>query len=226
MAGTALHLVPYALVAAASPLGLAAAVAVMRSGRVKAVAFAAGVVAGQLAACGLLVLIGEVAIPSPGSHSTLAALLEIVLGLGLLVLAVVLRSRPERADRASPQRSQALLERLEQVHALTALAVGALLGVGGPKRLVLTAFAAATIAASGDRGSNTVGLVLWYGLLATVVVWVPVLGYLLLGERAAARLDAGFAWVAARRRTLSFWTLVLIGFVLVGDGIAGTLGGW
>ena len=68
---TALHLVPYALLAAMSPLGLAAAVAVMRAGRLGAATFAAGVVAGQLAACGLLAAIGEVAIPSPGSHAIL-----------------------------------------------------------------------------------------------------------------------------------------------------------
>jgi len=59
----ALQLVPYALIATLSPLGVAATLTVMRTGRLQALGFGLGVVAGQLLACTTLVLLGSVTIP-------------------------------------------------------------------------------------------------------------------------------------------------------------------
>ena len=56
---------------------------------------------------------------------------------------------------------------------------------------MLTALASAAIAASGITGSNEAALIVWYGLLATMLVWLPVLGYLLLGADIAPRAISG-----------------------------------
>jgi hypothetical protein len=61
--------------------------------------------------------------------------------------------------------------------------------------------------------------VLWYGLLATVVVWAPVLAYLLLGERAVDRVDAGFAWLTRHQRPVTVWSLVVVGGFVSVDGL-------
>ena len=216
----ALQLVPYALIATLSPLGVAATLTVMRTGRLQALGFGLGVVAGQLLACATLVFLGSVTIPDRAkAHPTFQGVLALGLGLALLVLAFVVRRRPESVRPTSTGRSKAALERLEHVHVLTASGLGLLLGIGGPKRLVLTALASASIAASGSTGSNEAALVVWYGLLATVLVWLPVVAYLLLGDPVIARLDTALAWLARQRRPVTVYALVLIGTALLLNGV-------
>lgn len=218
MLSAALHLIPYALLATLSPLGFAATLTVMRTGRLKALGFAVGVVLGQLLMCSILVGLGAAATPGhTKAHPTVEGLLALGLALVLLSYAYVVYRRPETAVRTSSGRSKAALERLQHVHVLTASGVGLLLGIGGPKRLVLTALASASIAAAGLSGSNETALIGWYGLLATILVWLPVLAYLLLGNRAVATLDAAMEWLSRHRRPATVYTLVIIGLVLLVD---------
>ena len=115
-------------------------------------------------------------------------------------------------------KTQAALARLQRVHVLTATAVGLLLGIGGPKRLVLTGFAAASITATGITGTDRAILVCWYVLLATALVWLPVIAYLLLGSRAVSRADAALEWLRRYRRPATVYALAVIGAVLLIDG--------
>ncbi len=212
----AIQLIPYALIAALSPLGVAATVTVMRTGRLQAFGFALGVVVGQLLACALLVALGAVTISGrTKAHPTFQGFLALGLGVALLVLAVVVRRHPESLKRSSSGRSHAALDRLRRVHLLTASGLGLLLGIGGPKRLVLTALASAVIAAAGTSGSDKAALVVWYGLLATALVWLPVVAFLLLGDLVIARLDRALEWLALQRSTVTVYTLVVVGLVLV-----------
>jgi Sap, sulfolipid-1-addressing protein len=215
----AVHLIPYALIATLSPLGFAATVTVTQTGRLKALGFAVGVVLGQLLACTALVVIGAEATPSrTKAYPTVEALLELGLGVALLCLAIAVHRRPELAGRPSSGRSQAALERLRNVHVSTATAAGILLGIGGPKRLVLTALAAASIAAAGLADSNQAVLIGWYVLLATLLVWLPVLAYLLLGDLVVAWLDTALGWLGRHSRPVTVYTLALIGAVLLVEG--------
>ena len=220
MLSAAAHLIPYAVLATLSPLGFAATITVMRTGRLKAIGFALGVVLGQLLACAVLVAVGAIATPDRSqSHQTVEGLLEIGLAIVLLSYASVVHRRPETARRPSNGRSKAALERLQRVHVVTASVVGLLFGIGGPKRLVLTALASASIAASGITGSNEAALIVWYGLLATLLVWLPVLSYLLLGDRAVATLDAAVEWLARHRRPATVYVLVVVGVALLVNGV-------
>src|SRR4029077_20080620 len=117
---------------------------------------------------------GAIATPDRSkSHPTVEGLLEVGLAIVLLSYAAVVHRRPVTAHRPSNGRSKAALERLQRVHVVTASLVGLLFGIGGPKRLVLTALASASIAASGVTGSNEAALIVWYGLLAKVLVSLP-----------------------------------------------------
>src|SRR3954447_17629505 len=125
------------MVATLTPLGFAATLAVIESGRLQALAFAVGLVAAQLGTCALLVAVGTSCVPDRDrDHPVLRAGLELCFGLALLGLAVIFRRRPELhgADTSSG-RASALLERLRRIRPGTALAAGVLLGVSGPKRL-------------------------------------------------------------------------------------------
>ena len=223
MTSEAAHLIPYALLAALSPLGFAATIAVMRTGRLRAFGFGVGVVLGQLFACAVLVAVGGGSVPSHETrHPTFEGLLELGLGIALVCFAVVVYRRPPSMTRVagSSGRSKELLERLGHVRAFTALVTGFLLGIGGPKRLVLTALASASITASGVTGSNEAALVVWYSVLATVLIWVPLVGYLLLGQRAVTRLNRGLEWLTRRQRPVTVCALVVLGLVLLGDAAA------
>ena len=220
MAGAAVHLIPYALVAALSPLGFAATITVIRTGRIKALGFGLGVVAGQLVACAALIAIGAAATPNRTKpHPTFEGVLEVALGLALLYAAIAAYRRPATKHHPTSGRTQAALDRLQRVHVMTASAVGFLFGIGGPKRLVLTALAAASIAATGITGSNESILVGWYVLLATALVWIPVLAYVLLGDWVVGRLDAALEWLSSHRRPATVWALAVIGTALLVGGL-------
>jgi len=84
MASEALELMPYALIAAASPLGLAATLTVLRTGRAQALRVAAGVVVGQLLACGVLVAIGVIIVqPQRAKRPYVEMALEVARGIGV-----------------------------------------------------------------------------------------------------------------------------------------------
>jgi hypothetical protein len=216
----AAHLIPYALLGALSPLGVAATLAVMRTGRLKALGFGVGVVLGQLLACVVLVTLGAVVTPDrTKAYPTFDGLLQLGLGLVLLCLAVATQRRPATRRRPSSGRSQAALDRLQHVHFMTASAAGILLGIGGPKRLILTGLASASITASGITGPDEAILIGWYVLLATLLVWIPVLAYLLLGDWVVDGLDAALKWLARHRRPATVVALAVIGTALVVSGL-------
>jgi hypothetical protein len=215
----ALYLVPYGLIAAASPLGLAATLTVLGTGRVRALAFAVGALAGQLAACSVLVLIGTASVDHRTRRPQVEGVLELAIGVALLLLALHIHRRPDRAHPHSG-RSREILDRLRRVRPTTAVVAGLALGVGGPKRLVLTGLAAASITAAGVNGGTDAALVLWYCALATVVVWAPVLAAIVVGEKAVDALDAGFRWLTQHQRPVTVALLLVVGSFLVAHGVA------
>jgi hypothetical protein len=130
------------------------------------------------------------------------------------------RRRPTIEHPESSGRSKAALERLQRVHVATTTGVGLLLGIGGPKRLVLTALASGLITAAGVTGARLAPLVVWYALLATLLVWLPVLAYLVFGDWAVAKLDGAMTWLARHRRTATVYTLVVVSAALVVNAVA------
>jgi Sap, sulfolipid-1-addressing protein len=215
----AIHLIPYALVAALSPTALAATLAVIASGRLKALAFATGLVAGQLLALGVLVAVGTATIPDPNSkHQTLEGLLELALGVVLLGYAQDLRRRPAATHPGDSPRTRDALARLGRLHAFTAFVAGLVLGIG-VKRLVLSAFASASITGAGVQTGQQAALIVWYSAIATVLVWGPVLVFELFGKRAVDWLEIAQHWLDEHRRDATIYVVAILGLVLVVGGI-------
>ena len=224
MSNVNLQLILYGLLAMLSPVGFAATLAVIRSGRFKALGFGIGFVAGQLLACALLVMAGAAVIPDPETgHDTARSLLAIAFGVAVLLLGGNVRRRPASTTPRSSERSQAVLERLGRLRVGTALVAGLLLGIGGPKRLVLTALAAASISASSaDHSRATVSVVL-YTAIATLLAWAPILAFVVLGDRALASLDAAQRWLSDHQRIATYYALLVIGALAIVEGVAGLL---
>lgn len=217
MNAAVVELVLYALIATLTPLGFAATLAVIESGRLNALVFCVTFVLAQLLTCAVLVVLGVAAIPDrrrgyPGAR----AVLEVAFGLALLVLArIVHRGRAKRTYDESSR----VVERLRRLRPWTAVAAGLLLGVGGPKRLVLTALAAASIATGEPDHVRQAALVVLYTAIATLVVWVPIMVFQLVGERVVEPLLRAQRWFSRRWRPATAWTLAAIGVAAAVQGV-------
>ena len=222
MLHAAIQLLLYGLLACLSPLAFAATIAVTQAGRLKALGFGTGFVAAQFLTCALFVGIG-VAATGDGtrSHPGIQVLLEVALAVTLGGVALRVRRRPptEGEGEGSSERTRAVLDRLGRLHFLTTILAGLFLGIGGPKRLLLTAFAATTITTAGLSNSGKAAFVVLYVALATALVWGPVILFVLLGERAVALMKGAQEEVARRQPVVTVYALLLLAALLAIDAI-------
>ena len=219
----ALRTLLFAVVAASSPLALASILAVVTSarGRIKGAAFAIGYVAGQAAFFLLALWLGIATFGNGENHPTLIAILVIAFGAALLMTAVWVRRprrKPSPVRRPNP-RTEALRARLASLRPLSALAVGAGLGVGGPKRLTITVAVTAMITESGVSDGDALGLALLYVGVSTILVWGAALFYILWGERATEWLTRSQHWLVGHKQPLTFYPSAVLGLILVIDGV-------
>ena len=190
-------------------------------GRLNGLAFAIGFVVGQLVCCVIAFSLGAAASPHRDERfPLLQALVVIALGVALIAAAVWLR-RHRREPRPSllSTRAEQLKARLSTLHLPTAVGTGLVLGFGGPKRITITLLVAATVTASSASDAGSVSLAVLYVAVATVLVWVPVLLYVVFGDRAAEWIARAQERASAHKDALTFWPSAVLGVVLVVDGV-------
>jgi cytochrome c biogenesis protein CcdA len=225
-----LHILLYGLVAATSPLALGTTIVVLTSGRgrLNGTAFAIGVLLGQTLVIVVLSLLGSAWVPQgENQHEVLRGVFDLGFGIALLGAAWHVRrgSAPwPRPPRPRGPRTAAIQARLERLSPATALGTGAVLGFGGPKRLGLTFLAAATLAAADASEQATLVLATAYILIATVLVWVPVLLYLVFAERSTDWLRQRQAWVREHEQPLIYYPSLVLGVGLVVGGVVQLIG--
>jgi len=220
MLHAAIQVLLYGLLAGFSPLAFAATLAVMSAGRLKAVGFGTGFVVAQALSCSLFVVIGVAATGSSRKHHPgLQATLEIVLALALIALAGRVRRRPPTAKESSNARTQGLLQRLTRLRFLTTTVSGFLLGIGGPKRLVLTSLAATTIVTAGVGDAGEAFLVAVYVGVAAALVWAPVILFLLVGKRVIALMESAEDGLARGQPQVTVYSLLVLAALLVIDAL-------
>jgi MFS family permease len=136
----------YALVAAASPLALTATLVVIRSerSRTNGIAFLSGFLLGTTVAAVLGLLLGQAAFERLDSYDTVGGVLALLVGVALVLAGLRERHAPSRLETETGRRG-AILARLRHVGPDAALSMAVLLGFGGPKRLVLTLLAMASV---------------------------------------------------------------------------------
>ncbi len=190
-------------------------------GRLNGAAFAVGFVTGQAVVFLLALTIGGWSpLADTEHHTEVQAILAIAFGVALLGAATYIRRRRgEPLASVTPTRTGAVRDRLTRLRPATAVGTGLALGVGGPKRLGITLIATATIAAGDVSDLQAAVLGTIYVLSATVLVWVPVALYLVFGDRSATWLTDRQTWIAAHKEPLTFYPSVVLGIVLVADGV-------
>jgi hypothetical protein len=215
------HVLFYAIVAAASPLVLTATFLVVRGERPRTngIAFLIGFVAGTAIACILGLIVGEAAVEKLDSHETIEDLLTLALGVALLGFGLRARGREPAPAAEGSSRTAAIMASLRHVHPAAACSMAGLLGFGGPKRLLLTLLAMASVNGAHQGHVANLTLALLYIAVATVLVWVPVGMVVIAGERAAVLLGQGESWMTEHARELRVWLCLAFGAALVLDGI-------
>ena len=170
----------------------------------------------------VLAVSGAGDVSSGGAPSTAASAVQLVLGLLLLLMAAgQWRRRPAPGEEATTPK---WMRGIEEFTPGRAAGVGALLSGANPKNLLLIVGASVTIAQAGLSGGQTAIAFTVFAVLASLTVLVPVLGYLLLGERAARVLDQLKTWLSHNNAAVMAVLLLVFGAVLLGKGIGGLTG--
>jgi MFS family permease len=218
-----LLIVLYGIIAALSPAVLLATFAVLGSGRgrLNGLVFLVAFVVGQTLAYVVASLIGSALTTGASSSDRVTNMLEIAGGLAIVVIANNRRDLlPESAEEAATgtPRSEALFARLSHVRPAVSFGVGMPLGIG-VKRLVIAFLAATSAANAGLAQAESVALGALYIAVASTVVWIPVVVYLVLGDRAETIMAAAKSWISSHERQVLAYSAIAFGFFLVVDGV-------
>ncbi|HSM33951.1 MAG TPA: GAP family protein [Anaerolineae bacterium] len=212
---------PLAIGVAISPIPIIAVILMLFSARARenGIAFLAGWVAALLIVGAIvLVLAAAGRVGSDDATSNLAALVKALLGALFLFLAVrQWGSRPAEGVMTPMPSWMAAIDSFTMGRSLGL--AGLLAGVN-PKNLALTTAAGLAIAQAGVSGASAVVALLAFVAVASLSVAIPVLYYLAAGEGAKQTLDGWKAWLLANNAAVMAVLFVVLGFVLLGQGIA------
>ncbi|WP_280348393.1 GAP family protein [Nocardia neocaledoniensis] len=211
-------LLPLAVGIALSPIPIVAAILMILSRNAGGAAkgFAGGWVVGILAVVAVFTVVsGSLSDGTEQEPSAVVSWIKIVLGLGLVVLAV--RQWQARADTAVPGWMQAI----DSMTTAKATGLGALLSGVNPKNLLLGLSAGLVIGGAGlDTGASITAIVV-FTLLASSTVLAVVLGYLVAADRLRPTLNSLREWLQANNHAVMAIVLVVMGAVVLGKGIGG-----
>lgn len=224
MVHTAWRVFLYGLVAATSPLALTTTLVVLRSGRgrLNGLLYAGAFLGASAVVLLLVVGVGVATSRADDGHPQIQAVLALLLGVALLATAGYVRRHPHEQRAASTRRTNRLAgmtDRLGHLGPLQAVGIGVALGIGGPKRLGITVLVAGTIAAAGLGTGEGLVIGAGYIVVGTVLVWLPVLLYVVAGRLAEEWIATAQRWVTDRQDGLAFWPSLAVGLVLVVDGL-------
>lgn len=212
---------PIAVGVMISPMPIVAVVLMLTSARARSNGF--GFLLGWLVGIltiGAIVLfaVGAAAGNDDDGPAAWTGILKIVLGLGLLLLAVSQwRKRPAEGVEAP---APTWMAAIDSFAVPKSFGLGFLLGGINPKNLLLVASGAAAIAAAtSDRTSQVVALVV-FAVVASIGVAAPIVVYFALGDRAGAKLEALKSWMTHNNAVIMAVLLLVLGTKMIGDGIS------
>ena len=212
-----LETLPFAIASAASPFPIIPAILLLFTARPRptSLAFLAGWLLGILSATSVFVLLSEV-VESGESSPTWVSWVRLVLGAALLGYGL-----QQWFTRGSVTEPPAWMRSLETATPVSAFRVALLLSGVNPK-IVLIAAAAGLAIGNGDlHGWGEVAAVAVFTAVSAISVAVPVLGYVVLGERVLRPLGVARDWLTMHNTAVLAVVLVAIGIALAVKGIQG-----
>lgn len=214
------ELLPLAVAIAISPVPIIATTLLLMGPRARALGpcFLAGWVLGVLTSVVVFTLLAGALPESSASGSRpVVGILQLLLGAALLAMAVrQWRSRPHPGDEQS---LPAWMTKIDTMRPGAALGTAALLAAVNPKNLFLAIAAGSTLGTSG-LGAGAVAICIGiFVAIASLMIAVPVIGYLVVPDRAAPLLDSIRTWLASNNAAIMTVLLLILGTKLVGNGI-------
>ena len=213
---------PFAVGIALSPIPIVGVVLMLATPRAgsNGLAFLVGWILG-LAAVGTVVLLVSAGADASeaGQPATWVSVLKLVLGAGLLAVAVrEWRGRPRRGEEGE---MPSWMREVDHFGPGRAFGLAILLSAVNPKNLVLVLGAAASISQAGlDAGQDAVALAIFI-VIACLGPAAPVMLHLVAGERARQPLAELKEWMAHNNAAIMAVICLVIGAKLIGDGISG-----
>lgn len=219
MGGAIGDILPLAIGVAISPVPIIAVILMLFSRRagVNSASFLVGWII-TLAIVGTIVLL--IADPQESSSdgpSTAGSIIRLVLGVVLLLLAVrQWRGRPKVGE--TPKLPK-WMNAIDSFTPAKSFGIAALLAGVNPKNLGLTLGAAMAIAQVDLSGIKSTIAMVTFVVIASISVALPVILNAVMGEKATTTLDSWKQWLIQHNAAVMFVLLLVIGFVLVGQGI-------
>jgi len=212
-------ILPMAVGVAVSPVPIAAVIVMLFTPKAKtnAPSFMVGWIFGLLLVGGIVLIVPGLETTS-GEPSSTSGVIKGVLGIGLLIVAVgAWKKRPGPGMTAD---APGWMDAIDGFGIGKSFGMGFLLSAVNPKNLMLVLAGAVTIAGSSlATGDQVVALLIFVGI-AAVTVAVPVIGYLIVGERADETFANAKDWLIQNNSTVMAVLLLVFGAKLIGDAIA------
>jgi hypothetical protein len=211
---------PIALAVAFSPIPIIAVILMLFSQRPKSngLGFLIGWVVGIAIVGGLVVGLAQTEPLSIDKAPTEAvSMFKILLGLILLGLAIIQwRNRPGPDEQPPAPR---WVNSIDTLNPAAATGLGAISSGVNLKNLTLILAAAAHIAKANLSVAGAVFALSVFIIFASLTVAIPVIYYLLAGEKAEERLTTWKDWLLTNNATVMFILLLIFGVVLISEGL-------
>jgi len=223
MNGVVGELLPLALGVAISPVPIIATILMLLAPQAKgtSIGFLVGWVVGIVVAVTVFEVIAATAGLDDGtsSSSSTTAWIKIVLGVLLLLFGVrQWRKRPKPGEVAALPKWMAAIDSFTFAKAL---GLGFLLSAVNPKNLLMCVAAGSAVGSAGLATGEVVTAIAVFTLIAASTVALPVIGFLVAHERLRQPLDELRTWLQANNVAVMSVLLLVIGVVLLGQGIGG-----
>jgi hypothetical protein len=208
----------FAVGVAISPIPIIAVILMLLSNKAKVngASFVVGWLAGLLVAGGIVLALGIG--PSDGEPSDLSGWIKIA--IGLLFFALAWKQWSSRPTGDEEPTMPGWMSAIDSFTAVKAGGLGFVLSALNPKNLGLTIAAMATVSAAGLSTGEEIGVLVVFVLIASITVAIPVVAYLIRGQKAAGALNSTKEWLTANNNVVMMVLFIVLGAKLFGGGIS------
>lgn len=212
------ELIPLALVVALSPLSIIPAVLVLHSPRPRStgLAFLAGWLVGLAALAAIFVEVSDLLGGLRDKPPSWASWLRIAIGAALIAFGIYRWLTRKRSEHMP-----GWMQSLSKLSPPRAAAAAAALTVVNPKVLFMCAAAGLAIGTAGIDSTRAWITVAWYVAVAGSTVALPILAYVVSGDRLDGPLARLKDWMERQHGALVAAILIVIGLLVIYKGIHG-----
>jgi threonine/homoserine/homoserine lactone efflux protein len=213
-------ILPLAVGIAVSPIPIIAAILMLLSPKARAtsVAFMIGWVAGIVVGSVVFTLLSAILPASaPDTAHPVIGVVQLLLGVILLLLAVrQWRSRPKDGATGTMPKWMSSIDAMTPARGAV---LGFLLSAVNPKNLVMSIAAGTAVGGAALAVWQSAIVIAIFVILASLSVALPVVGFLVAGERLRPALDRLQVWLTDNNSVIMAVLFLVLGVVVIGKGI-------